>query len=549
MKSIIQLLCIIIFSGVVQVAFSQQINKQQDDKINVFDAQTAPSDSIVQLLEVIKEECRDAEKSHDFAQNIISLLKLGSLYQNQYRYDLALEAYFNALKLSDSIQNKEKKAGVLHEIGAVYLVVRNLEMAQEYLLQAFVIKKQLTDKKSLAATINSLALTYWLKGKLDTALDYLLQTLSLEEQINNVNGIARCYNNIGIVYHEKKQYENALIYLNKALEINKLKNDTWSTAETLNNIGENYISQQNYSGAQQVLTEAQSIAKKINALVLLSDNYRYFSRLYKKIQKHQLALNYYELFVELEDSLFSRNKLAIINELKSSIDIEKKENAIQLQNKKIELLEEKKKLDRLQKLILAGILFFILLIGAIIFNHQKKINTRNKLLIEKDCEIKKAQQKLVENERNEKERLQQELEQKNKFLIDFALYIGMKNELLVKVKNELKKIARQDSKNTELRSLVHQMNNNLRYNSELIDFQKNVEKVNIDFIQKLTSQFPDLTENDKQLAVFLRLNFSSKEISDFRAVSIKAIEMSRYRLRKRFNLDKNDSLTMFLQNL
>ncbi|NJO88450.1 MAG: sigma-70 family RNA polymerase sigma factor [Chloroflexia bacterium] len=134
-------------------------------------------------------------------------------------------------------------------------------------------------------------------------------------------------------------------------------------------------------------------------------------------------------------------------------------------------------------------------------------------------------------------------------MIDFALYIGMKNELLVKVKDEIKKLIRRNKENQELRPIVHQLNNSLRHNTELVEFTENVEKVNIDFINKLTEKYPDITENEKQLAIFLRLNFSSKEIADFRAVSIKAVEMSRYRLRKKFELDKNDSLRQFIQSL
>lgn len=506
-------------------------------------------DSILYQTNIYKEAYSRAKRANDFKNIIQSLVDLGAYYQEQFRYEVAMESYFGALEICDSLNLLYEKARVQHEIGSLYLEIRNLELAHEYLSYSLEGKKQHDIQKSVASTLNSLALTIWLQGKLDTALHYLFETLELEQQIDNLDGIARCYNNIGIVYHEMKKYDEALLYLNKSLEIKINTSDKWSIAETLNNIGENYISQGKYNDAIEVLTEAQSLAKEINALVLLSDNYRYFSRLYKRTQNFEKALNYRELFIALEDSLFNKDKLAIINELRSSFEIEKRENAIQLHRNRIELLEKKEKISRLQKFILIGFVGSILIIGVIYYNRQKKINERNRQLLEKDKQIQSAQAKLVENERKEKERLSEELHQKNKFLTDFALYIGMKNELLFSVKDKLKKLARKNRENTELRPIVYQLNQSLRHNNELIDFQENVEKVNVEFIQNLIKRYPDITENEKQLAIFLRLNISSKEIADFRAVSIKAVEMSRYRLRKKLNLGKNDSLSEFIQSI
>jgi FixJ family two-component response regulator len=62
-------------------------------------------------------------------------------------------------------------------------------------------------------------------------------------------------------------------------------------------------------------------------------------------------------------------------------------------------------------------------------------------------------------------------------------------------------------------------------------------------------RFPNLNENEKHLVILLRLKFTSKEIADLRAVSVKAIEISRYRLKKKMNLDDNDSLTSFVQKI
>jgi DNA-binding CsgD family transcriptional regulator len=125
----------------------------------------------------------------------------------------------------------------------------------------------------------------------------------------------------------------------------------------------------------------------------------------------------------------------------------------------------------------------------------------------------------------------------------------MKNEFLLTLREQLKKLLSKNGTSPEIKEMIFHVNQNLRYNREVVDLQQNVEKVNFEFIQKLMERFPNLNENEKHLVILLRLKFTSKEIADLRAVSVKAIEISRYRLKKKMNLDDNDSLTSFVQKI
>jgi tetratricopeptide (TPR) repeat protein/DNA-binding CsgD family transcriptional regulator len=497
----------------------------------------------------LKRRAREEEAAGDYAALYRTLRSLGTDYRLQYHYDLALESHFRALEIADSLNDYAGQARVQHAIGAVYLDVRNLEMAHERFTTALELYQGLDKTLNIGVTLNSLALTYWMQGELDTALNYLFRTLSIEQEFENMDGIARSYNNIGIVYHEMGEFELGLTYLQKSLALKEHTDDTWSISETLNNIGENFISQGRYAEAEEVLNQARELALEINALVLLSDNYRYMSRLYKRTGAYREALEYKEEFIRLEDSLFNRSKLAIIHDMTSTFQIERQENQLVLQESRIELLEKQKKIGRLQNLILWGFILVVLVVGAILFSRQRKINLHNSQMAEKDRQIQLTQARLIEQDRQEKERLQHELEQKNSFLIDFALCIGMKNDVIYQVKEKLKGLARMNQGDVELRTVIRQLNQNLRKNRDLMEFQENVEKVNVDFLHRLDDLYPGMTENEKQLAMFLRLNMSSKEISDFRAVSIKAVEMSRYRLRKKLNLGQHDSLRKYIQSI
>jgi tetratricopeptide (TPR) repeat protein len=354
---------------------------------------------------------------------------------------------------------------------------------------------------------------------------------------------------MGIVYHEKKEYAASLSWLFKALEISESRHNKWMSAEICNNIGEASISIGNYKQAEMYLAKARGYAEPLKASLLIADNYRYMARLYSRTGKYELAYSYLERFHALDDSLFNRNNYTIISELTSVFELEKKEQSILLQKQQIELLKQKKRNDNLLAIILIVIILFMLLITGIIINRQKRINARNRLLLEKDAQILKTQEMLVEREKEEKKRLIQELDNKNRFLIDFALYIGMKNEFLLNLREQLKKLLNKQGASPEIKDIIFQLNQNLRYNREVVDLQKNVEKVNFEFIQTLMERFPNLNENEKHLVILLRLKFTSKEIADIRAVSVKAVEISRYRLKKKMNIDDNENLVTFIQKI
>ena len=80
-------------------------------------------------------------------------------------------------------------------------------------------------------------------------------------------------------------------------------------------------------------------------------------------------------------------------------------------------------------------------------------------------------------------------------------------------------------------------------------FTQQFDQVHIDFHQRLIERFPDLTKNDVKLCSYLRMGLSTKEIASLMFVTVRAVEVSRSRLRKRLQLPKDVKLTIFIQNL
>ncbi len=98
---------------------------------------------------------------------------------------------------------------------------------------------------------------------------------------------------------------------------------------------------------------------------------------------------------------------------------------------------------------------------------------------------------------------------------------------------------------TMIRSLINRFNLDTG-NTIWNEFEMHFSNVNEQFYQKLQTEFPELTPNEKKLCAFLRLNLSSKDIAAITSQNPQSIDVARYRLRKKLNLTGDENLVDFL---
>ena len=77
-------------------------------------------------------------------------------------------------------------------------------------------------------------------------------------------------------------------------------------------------------------------------------------------------------------------------------------------------------------------------------------------------------------------------------------------------------------------------------------FETNFDRAHQDFFNRLKIQFPDLTPGDIKLCAYLKMNLSSKEIAHLLNISIRSVEVHRYRIRKKLRLHSSDNLVEYL---
>ncbi len=92
-------------------------------------------------------------------------------------------------------------------------------------------------------------------------------------------------------------------------------------------------------------------------------------------------------------------------------------------------------------------------------------------------------------------------------------------------------------------------NKRISYDSNWEEFEILFEKVHRSFYEKLNTQFPTLTANERKLCAFLKLNMSNKDIAKITFQSDDALKKARLRLRQKLELNRETNLTAFLQNI
>ncbi|HET8829987.1 MAG TPA: triple tyrosine motif-containing protein, partial [Pelobium sp.] len=150
------------------------------------------------------------------------------------------------------------------------------------------------------------------------------------------------------------------------------------------------------------------------------------------------------------------------------------------------------------------------------------------------------------------EQLQAELNSKGREVTNSAMNIVYKNELLQKIKDEianLKDAQGQKLSDEQLRRLQKTIDEGINDERDWNLFEASFNETHENFFKKLKSAHPDLVPNDLKLCAFLRMNMSSKEMASLLNISVRGVEIRRYRLRKKLDLPHEKNLNEFLIEL
>ena len=192
-----------------------------------------------------------------------------------------------------------------------------------------------------------------------------------------------------------------------------------------------------------------------------------------------------------------------------------------------------------------------LIIGKKVYETKLKKDQQkiaNKLKQEHEEYLKKeaeATEKQINKIQTEK--LQTELAGKSRELANSAMSLVYKNELLQKISQELNKLKEgQKPQEDQLRKIQKIIDDGMNDERDWNLFENSFNEAHESFFKKLKANHPDLVPNDLKLCAYLRMNMSSKEMASLLNISVRGVEIRRYRLRKKLAVPHDKNLTEFL---
>lgn len=214
-------------------------------------------------------------------------------------------------------------------------------------------------------------------------------------------------------------------------------------------------------------------------------------------------------------------------------------------------------------IIIYALLGLLALLGLIFipksrFQRELAIMESEKANLESQQAIKEKehQEAVTQNEQEinalKHKNLETEIVHKNKELALTTMHLVQRNELILKLQEPLTQILRKTTDKTAITE-IKRINKLLKEKAKMEDawsqFANHFDQVHVDFLQRIRAQYPQLTANDRKLCAYLRMNLTTKEIAPLMSISIRGVEVGRYRLRKKIGLDSTVNLTEFMLSI
>ena len=454
------------------------------------------------------------------------LLTIGNIYFSNSEYDKADELFVQAIDLFERMNDEKAKFFGINTTMSNRALIKqarnDYDGAEKIFREVFQRRKEYGKAIDILYSMGNILSCLLIKNENENAKNFLISANNFydkEIKSGNKNPLLKrnmgyAYISFGSIMQYKKEFEKAILYLNKAQDL--LVDFPIDAAATGSRLAECYL-------AINKFEEAEKIAIKNLEYLNLNEqekkyNYNVLEEIYKKKGSNSDLLR-------IKDSIISM--LSGVSKLKTLKSLDNFSTEVKLANSARELNESKIKYNTYLYILIICliVLLFLLIIIRFNYNHQKeKEGTRLEV---------------------EKQLIASELDEKNRELVSKANFILQRNEYLKKIMSKLEST---DSKNDNLQLISQELNSVINSEKSYKDFDKIFGKVYPDFYKELNKR-ASLTTTDLRLASYIKMNHTNSEIAIITGVSFRTVESQRYRLSKKLNLEKDQSLNSFLLSI
>jgi DNA-binding CsgD family transcriptional regulator len=431
-------------------------------------------------------------------------------------------SYHNAIELTNEADKKNLSV-LNYNLASLYINMNYLEKASFYINESL----SLVGFDNFPIDLyNNLGIIQRRTGNLDLAEETFQSLLKKATEMNNTGLLASTYANYANLKRELGQFDEALRYLDRSDSICKVLDIQFGLIINNLNRSEVYFEQRKFALADETLKSLETQALSFNNQEIKKELYKLFYKVKDSLNESNSANQYYRLYIENKNRYTGDLPRSVITEWELNREREKKN----LEKATLELSLEK---QTKEKYLIAFILTLFLMISTLFF-----IRRNQKIILQKQkLELEKSKMKF-DLEINSKELLLYSLKeitvQNTKDWLKDELDLIMK-ELPTVHKNKLSALSRKLKNQSKEKFLE--------------EFETRFLGIYEEFYKKLIAVAPNLTINELRICALIRLNFSTKEISQITNLHKGTIDNLRSSVRRKLKLDDKTVLKEYLKEV
>lgn len=336
---------------------------------------------------------------------------LGLIYNMQGDYDEALSYYNRAVAVAEQLPSApgadyaySNMAAVLSQLG------QSEQKSMYYLNKAEKLARESNNHDLLGMVLINKGFASNQKKDWNTSHHYFESALALAEKHHMQQNRYLALVNLGSIFIEWKDPEKALSYL---LEAENTRSNIYPGYRNLclRNLGEVYQQLKDYRQAEYYLLKALNIARTLGMGQELQDTYRLLGNLYESQGNYTKAHHYLTNYLELKDSLESKEVAANVNALEVKYRTAQKDK--ELLGQQLLISRQQQTLRQKNVWILATSLsaLFVVVLSLVLYRSSRH---RQNLQREKIHNLQQEQQigelkAMISGEEKERSRIAREL--------------------------------------------------------------------------------------------------------------------------------------------
>jgi len=448
---------------------------------------------------------------------------LAGIYGVSGQYSKSTKILFEAIKIYETQNDLTGIVKAYNNLGYLFMKLENYKKAQEYYEKALLIIDENGINYNKGFLYSNLGICHKEFGENEAALKNYRLALNFYKKNSTQNAIPILYQSIGNLYAFRlNNPDSAFFYIEKGIELAQ-KYDTNSLIELYLSLGELFERQNSLQKSIDAYNKSLNTAVSNDDLSGQMEAHLHLSDANKALKYFATALNHYENYTILKDSINTKETKTQISRLNEKYENDKNKLLI-------EQLTIQQQHDRLVQIaLITGI---VLLIVALLFILYGLVQRKKRTQMEKSI-------------------LENEVQFKNKELASHALMMMQKNKMLQTLYDSIKEAAK--AKANELPRILNllkmQIKSSIKSEKDWELFKLYFEQINKSFFEKLKEINPELTQNDIRLAALIKLRFNIKEAASVLNLSPNSIKGARSRLRNKLRLESSDDLSRVIEKI